>query len=110
MWDQLTPADIERVKQRLLGQRDQMLRRHSEELRGLDAEAAELETFEQLLLAFTKKHLTASASNSEQAIPATQNREAPLPEPDHDAVSPRLQVHHQPSPNLGIPLRKFVEG
>jgi len=81
MWEQLTPADIEGVKQRLLRQRDEMLRRHTEELRGLDAEAAELETLEQLLLAFTKKHLPSSASesasNSEQAIPAAQNREAP---------------------------------
>jgi hypothetical protein len=40
MWEQLTPADIEGVKQRLLQERDAMLRRHTEELRGLDAEAA----------------------------------------------------------------------
>ncbi len=40
MWNQLTPADIERLKQRLLRERDEMLRRHTEELRGLDAEAA----------------------------------------------------------------------
>ena len=114
MWEQLTPADIEGVKQRLLRQRDEMLRRHTEELRGLDAEAADLETLEQLLLAFTKKHLPSSAgestSNSEQAIPAGQNREASLPEPHHDAVPARLQVHQQVSPNFGIPLRKFVGG
>ena len=110
MWDQLTPADIERVKQRLLRQRGEMLRRHSDELRGLDAEEAEIETLEQLLLAFTKKHLASSASNSEPAIPAAQNREGPFPEPRHDAVPPRLQVHHQPPPNFGIPLRKFVGG
>ena len=114
MWEQLTPADIKRVKQRLLGQRDEMLRRHSDELRGLDAEEAEIETLEQLLLAFTKKHLASSASesasNSEPAIPAAQNCEAPFPEPRHDAVPPRLQVQHQPSPNFGIPLRKFVGG
>ena len=114
MWEQLTPADIEGVKQRLLRQRDEMLRRHTEELRGLDAEAADLETLEQLLLAFTKKHLPSSAgestSNSEQAIPAGQNREASLPEPRHDAAPARLQVHQQVSPNFGIPLRKFVGG
>ena len=40
IWDQLTPADIERMKQRLLRERDEMLRRHTTELGGLDAEAA----------------------------------------------------------------------
>ena len=114
MWEQLTPADIEGVKQRLLRQRDEMLRRHTEELKGLDAEAAELETLEQLLLAFTNKHLPSSAgestSNSEQAIRTAQNREASLPEPRHDAVPGHLQVHQQVSPNFGIPLRKFVGG
>jgi hypothetical protein len=110
MWEQLTPADIEGVKQRLLQERDAMLRRHTEELRGLDAEATELESLEQLLLEFTKKHLPSSASNSEQAVPAAQNGEAPLPEPRHDAAPPRLQVHQQVSPNFGIPLRKFVGG
>src|SRR5262249_3614050 len=115
MWDQLTRADIERVKQRLATQRDEMLRRHTEELRGLDGEQAELETLEQLLLVFTKKHLASSASesasNSEPAIPAAQNREASLREPRHgDGVPPRLQVHHQVSPNFGAPLRKFVGG
>jgi len=109
MWDQLTRADIERVKQRLAAQRDEMLRRHTEELRGLDAEEAELETLEQLLLAFTKKHLghlmSESASDPEQAL-TVHNPEA---EPRHDdAVPPRLQAHHQLSPNFGVPLRKFI--
>jgi hypothetical protein len=93
MWDQLTPADIERVKQRLLRQRDEMLRRHTEELSGLDAEQAELETLEQLLLAFTKKHpafsASESASNSEPAISVAQDREDPLPEPPHNDAAPR---------------------
>ena len=74
----------------------------------------ELEALEQLLLAFTKKHLPSSASESasnlEQAIPAAQNREAPLPEPRHDAAPLRMQVQHQTSSNFGIPLRRFVGG
>jgi hypothetical protein len=115
MWNQLTRADVDRVRQRLATQRDEMLRRHTEEIRGLDADEAELQLLEQLLLAFTKKHLVPlgndTPNNLEQAMPAAQNREAPLPEPRRDdAVAPRLQVHHQPSPNFGAPFRKFVGG
>lgn len=112
MWNQLTRADVDRVRQRLATQRDEMLRRHTEEIRGLDADEAELQLLEQLLLAFTKKHLVPvgneTPSDLEQAIPAAQNREAPLPEPPNNAVPPRLQVHHQPSPNFGVPFRKFI--
>ncbi len=74
----------------------------------------ELEALEQLLLAFTKKHLRSSASESR----ATRSRryrplgtaKPPLPEPRHDAAPLRMQVQHQTSPNFGIPLRKFVGG
>ena len=38
MWEQLTPADIERAKQRLTAQRTETLSRHVEELKALDAD------------------------------------------------------------------------
>src|SRR5437764_1059602 len=44
MWDQLTPNDIERVKAELGTRRTEMLARHAEELKELDAEQSQLET------------------------------------------------------------------
>ena len=56
MWEQLTPADIERAKQRLAAQRTETLSRHAEELKALDADQAEIETFERLVVEFVNKH------------------------------------------------------
>jgi len=64
-------------------------RRHTEELKSLDTEQAELETLEQLLLTFTKKNLASSASELKPAIPGAQNREDPLAEPHHNGAAPR---------------------
>jgi hypothetical protein len=92
-----------------------MLHRHAKELSGLNAEQADIETLEQLLSVFTKRHLASSesesASNSEQTISVAQDREDALPEPPHNGAAPAgLQVHHQVSPNFGVPLRKSSAG
>src|SRR6202023_811581 len=47
VWDQLKPSDIERVKAELGTRRAEMLARHAEELKELDAEQGQLETLEQ---------------------------------------------------------------
>ena len=43
MWEQLTPADIERAKAQAATLRRETLNRHAEELRSLDADDAEIE-------------------------------------------------------------------
>ena len=115
MWEQITPADIERVKHRMVALRGEILKRHAEELKALDAEQTEIVTFERLVAAFANRHLSAAASSSEPAT-ATENQAAAATVIDHDssgemrqdAPSP-LQVIHQPSPNFAIAprLRKF---
>lgn len=55
MWDQLKPSDIERAKQDLVTRRDEMLARHAEELRTLDADQAQLDALEQAITAFLQK-------------------------------------------------------
>ena len=55
MWDQLKPSDIERAKQNLVTRRDDMLARHAEDLRGLEADAAQLDALEQAIAAFLQK-------------------------------------------------------
>jgi hypothetical protein len=55
VWDQLTPGDIERAKQELGVRRSEMLARHAEELKGLDATQAELDTLDRAIEAFARK-------------------------------------------------------
>ena len=62
MWDKLTPADIEHVKRALTSRRSELLARHAEELKALEAEQAEIDVFEKAIAAFTQKFkLTSSA-------------------------------------------------
>jgi len=55
MWDKLTRADVERVKQGLAGRRSELLARHAEELKTLDGEQTEIDIFERAIGAFASK-------------------------------------------------------
>ena len=55
MWDKLTGADLERIKRGLATRRSEILARHAEELKALDAEQGEIDTIEQAIAAFTQK-------------------------------------------------------
>jgi ribonuclease E len=55
VWEQLTPGDIARVKNELGERRAEMLARHAEELKGLEAEQSQLETLEQAIEMFLRK-------------------------------------------------------
>jgi hypothetical protein len=55
MWDQLKPSDIARAKAELGERRAEMLARHAEELRGLEADQSQLETLEQAIDSFIRK-------------------------------------------------------
>ena len=55
MWDKLTAADLERVERVLSKRRSEMLARHAEELKTLEAEQTEIDKVEQAIAAFTQK-------------------------------------------------------
>ena len=108
MWEQLTPADIERAKQRLAAQRTETLSRHAEELKALDADQAEMETFERLVAAFANKHLSPPPTTaSEEPTVAAEVGASATPEGQRNVPSP-IQIVHPPSSNFGVPLRRFV--
>ena len=54
MWDKLTVADLERVKRELGTRRSEMLARHAEELKGLEADRREIDAIEQAIGIFTQ--------------------------------------------------------
>jgi hypothetical protein len=55
VWDQLSRTDLDRVKRALGLRRAELLTRHAEELRALDAEQSEIDAFEQAINAFARK-------------------------------------------------------
>ena len=61
VWDQLSRTDLDRVKRELGMRRAELLTRHAEELRALDAEQGEIDVFEQAIDAFARKFNLAGA-------------------------------------------------
>src|SRR5437588_8259432 len=61
VWDQLTRADVERVKRELGLRRAEILSRHADELRALDAQQTEIDTLEQTIDAFARRFNIAGA-------------------------------------------------
>ena len=59
-WDQLTPSDIDRAKHDIGVRRAEMLARHAEELKTLEADQAQLDMLEQAIDAFAKKFAKAA--------------------------------------------------
>jgi hypothetical protein len=74
MWQQLTLDDVNRARQELGQQRSEMLARHAEELRSLDAECAEVDTLEQGIASFVRKFSGSAAGGA--VVPFDRSAEA----------------------------------
>jgi hypothetical protein len=68
MWEQVTPGDIERAQSQIGVRRVEMLARHSEELKALEAEQGELETLEQAVRAFVQRFKPDAAAAAASAV------------------------------------------
>lgn len=62
MWERLKQSDIAEAKRSLRQRVDETLRRHVEELKGLDNDLAEVETLNRLVDAFSEKFGTMPAA------------------------------------------------
>lgn len=78
VWDQLTPNDIEHAKNELGVRRAEMLARHAEELKGLEADMTQLEGLEQAIAAFARKFRSASQNGAENGAVVTLEEERGL--------------------------------
>ena len=91
MWENLTPADLDRVRHGLARERGAMLSRHAAELKELDGRYDEIERLNQLISAFAEKYGNTN-----------------MPPERRDEASPPLHVEQQISPSSGTPLRRLV--
>jgi hypothetical protein len=62
MWDRITSADVERAKAALDEKRAEVLSRHVDEIKGLDAQLRDIESFERVVEAFFEEHLLPDAA------------------------------------------------
>lgn len=112
MWEQIRPTDIERIKGELVALRAAMLRRHAEDLRGLDSDLNEVETFGRLAAAFTNKFMSSETSPQIAGMAEGQSVEASdppaRPQDTHPAA---IQTNHL-APRFETPprLRRLVGG
>ena len=110
MWN-LTPADAERAKHNLELRRAAILNRHAEEIRGLEGEQAEIETFVRVAEAFAQKF-----KNQTEPAPAESTgadpEDATKSETANNTGDPQsptgLKVHYNRSPNFGDLARRIA--
>lgn len=69
MWEVLTRFDIESANQDLRARREQLLARHAEEIKNLDAERAEVDTLAKMAAAFAEKFKKPMRSLDERSGP-----------------------------------------
>lgn len=62
MWDRITSDDVERATAALNEKRAEVLSRHADEIKDLDAQLRDVESFERLVEAFFEEHLLADAA------------------------------------------------
>jgi hypothetical protein len=106
MWEQLTPADIQRARARAAALRCETLNRHAEELRSLDANEAKIEALERLILAFAERYLDPA---KEAGSAPAEHIEAPDQSNSHQhAGPPRPQAYQQNTPNFSGPMRRWL--
>jgi len=55
MWDTISRAELDASKELLRAQRQEMIRRHAEELQAIEQDQAEIEAFDQLIGAMAEK-------------------------------------------------------
>lgn len=55
VWNQLTPADVQRARHEIDVRRTETLERHAAELKALEVDSAEVDAVEQAIAAFIKK-------------------------------------------------------
>lgn len=60
MWNTLSHSDLEAARRHLRSQREEMMRRHAEELAALDRDDLEIERLDQLIDAFLQKLINAN--------------------------------------------------
>ena len=74
VWDQLTPADVQRAKDEIDVRRSEMLERHAAELQALDADSAEVDAVDRAIAAFINKFGVSNGAEVVELNPERNSR------------------------------------
>jgi hypothetical protein len=58
VWQQITTADVQHARHQLSLRRAQLVRRHAEELKDIEAQFNDIETFERVVAAFFEEYMS----------------------------------------------------
>jgi hypothetical protein len=97
MWERLKQSDILEAKQDLRQRVDETLRRHAEELKGLDSDLAEVETLDRLVDAFSDKFGTTPG----EAVPAAKGQAASAGNAANEKRGSNVRQLDPPEPGPG---------
>jgi hypothetical protein len=79
MWDTISRAELEATKEQLRTRREEMIRRHAEELQAIEQDQAEVEAFDQLIAVMADKFKIGSSGGNKasdgEADPRLENTE-----------------------------------
>jgi hypothetical protein len=113
MWQTITQAEIEEAKARLSRKKEAMLSRHAAEIKSLDAQWDDIESFERVVAAFFEEYMNPgrptsdpeharTASLSEQSPPSTQALQK--------APGMTLQIRQDILPEFDLPPARRLIG
>jgi hypothetical protein len=101
MWEQITPADIERAKAAWAAMREKILARHQEEIKILETDGNLLRSLETGLMAFHQRFMSPpqlTAISTEQP-PLTDAPVADTLAPSVDEKATIVTLHTSPEPD-----------
>ncbi len=110
MWDNLTPADVERATHQLNIRRAAVLKRHAEEIKNLDDEQNEIETFARVAAAFAKKFKDTAEPADLNGAQTEEGTTECQPESGSADQASQLKVEYQTpigGPNFGGLIRRL---
>ena len=106
MWGRITLAEIEEAKARLNRKRAEALSRQAAEIRSLDAQLQDIESFERVVIAFFEEYMDEAAPLAppgpvrEQASPAFLPEQSTLSPQDKNTPSLVLQIRQNILPRF----------
>ena len=103
MWERITQGEIAEAKGRLSRKREEILSRQAAEIKSLDAQLDDIESFERVVAAFFEEYLNPAASSTSAASVPDQATTASLPEPS--ALSPSTS---QMTPSIALQIRQNI--
>jgi hypothetical protein len=103
MWERINSGEIAEAKARLSRKREEILSRQAAEIKSLDAQLYDIESFERVVAAFFEEYLNPAVPSAPVASESEQATTISLPE--QSALSPSPS---QKTPSIALQIRQNI--